>query len=60
MGVGGLFWACFGLGRADFPLAQGGVGLARGGFWECGFGFCGGTGWVLRLVGYFFLLGELF
>ena len=45
MGVGGLFWACFGLGRADFPLAQGGVGLARGGFWECGFGVWGGIGW---------------
>ena len=47
--VGGLFLACFGFARADFPLVQGGVGLVRGGFCECGFGVWGGIGWY-RLV----------
>ena len=46
-GLGG----CFGLGQAVFLLAQGGVGVAQDGFWECGFGVWGGAGWVSGLVG---------
>ena len=46
-GLGG--W--FGLGRAGFRLARGGVGLGCDGFWGCGLGVWGGTGWVRGLAG---------
>ena len=51
--MGGWVWVlgyCFWLARAGFGFARGDAGIRRDGFWECGFGVWGGTGWVRSLM----------
>ena len=48
-----------GPGRTRFGLMRVGVGIGRDGFWECGLGVWGGTGWVRGLVGQVLGLGGL-
>ena len=61
-GMGDWFWglgACLGLGRADSGPARGGGETGSDGFWDCGFGLWGRTGWDVGESGCFFFISGL-